>query len=157
MRKRDPRPILVVAVILAAAAAGCSPQPSVSPAQVAGCYEPGIGPFLETEMATSSVVSHWVALDSISEEQAPVTVAFEARLPVGYQHPRGTFRGWWEPLGRDSLVVFWDRNGWSLEVRLEWSADGLQGTAIPRLDINDAPPHEPFPVSVRKVPCTDSG
>jgi hypothetical protein len=131
----------------------CSPGSSLAPGQVVGCYEPSVGPFLEDELSMLEALPRWVALDSARAGDAPVAPAYQVRLPAEYQHPRGYFRGWWEPLSADSIAIFWDKNGWSSELRLAVGESVLEGTAIPRLDVDDVPSHPRFPVMARRIPC----
>jgi hypothetical protein len=142
-----------LAVIVLLGTMGCDINDSKSAInQVQGCYDPNIGPFLRGEYPGNITPPHWVALDTVPAEHAPVPRAYRVRTSNDVERLTH-LEAWWEPLGKDSILVLWATDGPTIEFRLLVEQEGLQGTRYVKLDVLNVEPPPSVHITAKKVAC----
>src|SRR5688572_13424653 len=102
--------------------AGCSEGGS-NPSAFAGCYTPALHP--DVDVAQSSASQTWMRLDTTVHASATGATAYTVSVggltPDAMSFP---WRGWWSPLGADSLEVIWTSGTFGLMYGLRLRSDG---------------------------------
>lgn len=142
-----------LAVIVVLGTMGCNFNDSKSVVDRArGCYEPNIGPFLLGEYPDYITPPEWVALDTVPAEHAPVPRAYRVRTSNDVERLT-LHEPWWEPLGKDSILVLWATDGPTIEFRLLMEKGGFQGTRHVLFDVLDVESPPSVHITAKRVAC----
>lgn len=94
-------------------------------AAFAGCYAPLLHPELDGAGGATGTRS-WMRLDSTLEVRAVGGPAYRVGFDSSLARTN-LWKGWWRPVGRDSVEVVWSTGTFSREYRLGMSGQRMAG------------------------------